>query len=132
MMTTSKEYLKFKKTNDESSQNLKKQKYNFEPTYYQVIEENIRNDNPSKKYFNKLVKHFDSKRKLTLCEYCLKPTFHHIFDKEIITKVKGIPIKYQGKRAYCDQCNQNKYVEEIMEYNKKQCYDKIFENTKIF
>ena len=128
-MTTSKEYLKFKQKNNKLSQNLKKQKYNFEPTYYHVIEENIRNYNPSKKYFSELVKYFDSKK--IICEYCLKPTSHHIVDEEIITKVKGIPIKYQGKRAYCDQCNQNKYVEEIMEYNKKQCYNKIFENTKI-
>jgi len=131
IMTTSNEYIKFEKKNIETLSNLRKQKYNFEPTYYQVIEENIRNDNPSKKYFNKLVKHFDSKRKLTLCEYCLKPTSHHIIDEEIITKIKGIPIKYKGKHAYCDQCNQNKYVEEIMEYNKKQCYNKIFQNTKI-
>lgn len=130
-MTTSKEYLKFKKNNDETLSKLKKQKYNFEPTYYQVIEENIKNDKQSKKHFNELVKYFDSKRELTLCEYCLEPTSHHIVDEEIITKVKGIPIKYKGKRAYCNQCDQNKYIEKIMEYNKKQCYEKIFENTKI-
>ena len=111
---------------------MSKQKYNFEPTYYQVIKENIKNDKQSKKHFNELIKYFDSKRELTLCEYCLEPTSHHIVDKDIITKIKDIPIEYKGKRAYCDQCNQNKYVEEIMEYNKKQCYDKIFENTKIF
>lgn len=130
-MTTSKEYLKFKQNNNKLSQNLKKQKHNFKPTYYQVIEENIKNDKQSEKYFNELVKYFDSKREPTLCEYCLEPTSHHIVDEEIITKIKGIPIKYKGKRAYCDQCNQNKYVEEIMEYNKKQCYNKLFENIKI-
>ena len=130
-MSTSKEYLKFKKNNAQSLSKLRKQKHNFEPTYYQVIEENIRNDKPNKKNFSKLVKYIKPKRNLTLCEYCLKPTSHHIVDEDIITKIKGIPIEYKGKRAYCDQCNQHKYVEEIMEYNKKQCYDKIFENTKI-
>lgn len=129
-MTTSQEYLKFKQQNNKLSQNLKKQKHNFEPTYHQVIKDSIKNDKQSKKYFSKLVKYFDSKKEI-ICEYCLKPTSHHIVDEEIITKVKGIPIEYKGKRAYCDQCNQNKYVEEIMEYNKKQCYNKIFENTKI-
>lgn len=43
-MTNSKEYLKFKKNNIELLSKLKKQKYNFEPTYYHVIEENIKND----------------------------------------------------------------------------------------
>lgn len=43
-MTTSKEYLKFKKYNSKILSNLKKQKYNFEPTYYNVIKENIKND----------------------------------------------------------------------------------------
>lgn len=43
-MTTSKEYLKFEKKNIETLKKLKNQKYNFEPTYYQIIEKNIRND----------------------------------------------------------------------------------------
>ena len=33
-MTTSKEYLKFKNDNIATLSKLKKQKYNFEPTYY--------------------------------------------------------------------------------------------------
>lgn len=43
-MTSSKEYLKFKKYNSELLSNLKNKKYNFEPTYYNVIKENIKND----------------------------------------------------------------------------------------
>ena len=41
-MSTSKEYLKFKNDNIKTLSKLKKQKYNFEPTYYQVIAENIK------------------------------------------------------------------------------------------
>lgn len=41
-MSTTKEYLKFKKNNVETLSKLKKQKYNFEPTYYQIIEKNIK------------------------------------------------------------------------------------------
>ena len=42
---------------------MSKQKYNFEPTYYQVIKENIRKDKQSEKYFNELVKYLDSKKR---------------------------------------------------------------------
>lgn len=53
-MSTSKEYLKFKKNNIQSLLKLKKQKYNFEPTYYQVIAKNIKDDKEHEKLFNKL------------------------------------------------------------------------------
>ena len=44
IMTTSKEYLRFEKNNIGTLAKLKKQKHNFEPTYYQVIQKNIQND----------------------------------------------------------------------------------------
>ena len=44
IMTTSKEYLRFEKNNIGTLSKLKKQKHNFEPTYYQVIQKNIQND----------------------------------------------------------------------------------------
>lgn len=47
-MSTSKEYLKFKKKNVEALSRLKKQKYNFEPTYYQVIEKDIKENKQDK------------------------------------------------------------------------------------
>lgn len=55
-MSTSKEYLKFKKNNVEALSNLKKQKYNFEPTYYQVIEKDIKENRRDDYLFNALVK----------------------------------------------------------------------------
>lgn len=55
-MSTSKEYLKFKKNNVESLSKLKKQKYNFEPTYYQVIEKDIKENRRDNYLFNALVK----------------------------------------------------------------------------
>ena len=55
-MSTSKEYLKFKKNNVETLSKLKKQKYNFEPTYYQVIEKDIKEDKRDNYLFNALVK----------------------------------------------------------------------------
>lgn len=62
-MSTSKEYLKFEKNNIGTSSKLKKQKYNFEPTYYQVIAENIKNDKQNKKYFNELIKRITTHKK---------------------------------------------------------------------
>lgn len=55
-MSTSKEYLNFKKNNAETLSKLKKQKYNFEPTYYQVIEKNIKENRRDNYLFNDLVK----------------------------------------------------------------------------
>ena len=55
-MSTSKEYLKFKKNNAQSLSNLKNKKLNFEPTYYQVIEKNIKDDKQHENLFNKLNK----------------------------------------------------------------------------
>ena len=55
-MSTSKEYLKFKKNNVETLSKLKKQKYNFEPTYYQVIEKDIKENRRDNYLFNALVK----------------------------------------------------------------------------
>lgn len=55
-MSTSKEYLNFKKNNAETLSKLKKQKYNFEPTYYQVIEKNIKENRRDNYLFNALVK----------------------------------------------------------------------------
>lgn len=62
-MSTSKEYLKFKNDNIKTLSKLKKQKYNFEPTYYQVIAENIKNDKQNKKYFNELIRHITTHKK---------------------------------------------------------------------
>lgn len=53
-MSTSKEYLKFKKNNLEHLSKLKQQNHNFEPTYYQVIAKNIKDDKQYQKLFNKL------------------------------------------------------------------------------
>ena len=55
-MTTSKEYLKFKNDNIANLSKLKKQKYNFEPTYYQVIEKDIKENKRDNYLFNALVK----------------------------------------------------------------------------
>lgn len=55
-MSTAKEYLKFKKNNVETLSKLKKQKYNFEPTYYQVIEKNTKENKKNNELFNALVK----------------------------------------------------------------------------
>lgn len=43
-MTSSKKHLKFKKNNIKILSNLKNKKYNFEPTYYNVIKESLKND----------------------------------------------------------------------------------------
>ena len=60
-MSTSKEYLKLKKkNNNQSLSKLRKQKYNFEPTYHQVIKDSIKNDKQGNKYYDKLIEYFES------------------------------------------------------------------------
>ncbi len=54
-MSTSKEYLKLKEQRWIFIK-VKKQKYNFEPTYYQVIEKNIKKIDEIIILFNTLVK----------------------------------------------------------------------------
>ena len=61
-----------------------------------------------------------------MCEYCLEPTTSYIVDMNMVTKLKDIDIEYRGKRVFCYQCDQEKYIDEIMQYNKEQCYQKFF------
>lgn len=60
-----------------------------------------------------------------MCEHCLKHTTSYIVDMTIVTKLKDIDIEYRGKRAYCYQCDQEKHIDEIMQYNKEQCFKKF-------
>ena len=61
-----------------------------------------------------------------MCEYCLEPTNSYIVNMTMVTKLKDIDVEYRGKRAFCYQCDQEKYIDEIMQYNKERCYEKIF------
>lgn len=57
-----------------------------------------------------------------LCENCLEEANYIVVDEDQLTHIKGIPLRYQGKRAYCGVCNQMVFVNNIFEYNKQQCY----------
>lgn len=61
-----------------------------------------------------------------MCEYCLEPTTSYIVEMNIVTKLKDVDVKYRGKRAFCYQCDQERHIDEIMQYNKEQCYQKFF------
>lgn len=65
-----------------------------------------------------------------MCEYCLEPTTSYIVDMTIVTKLKDVDVKYRGKRAYCYQCDKEKHIDEIMQYNKERCYEKFWETLK--
>ena len=65
--------------------------------------------------------------KKVLCEHCLEETNYSISEEEIITKIKGITVKFQGKRSYCETCHKIVFVNDILEYNKQKCYN-IFTN----
>lgn len=57
-----------------------------------------------------------------LCENCLEETNYIIVNEDQLTHIKGIPVHYKGKRAYCGVCNQMVFVNDVLEYNKQQCY----------
>ena len=68
--------------------------------------------------------------KKIMCEYCLEPTTSYIVNMTIVTKLKDIDVEYRGKRAFCYQCDQKRYIDEIMQYNKEQCYKKFSETLE--
>ena len=57
-----------------------------------------------------------------LCENCLEEANYIVVNEDQLTHIKGIPVRYQGKRAYCGVCNQMVFVNDVLEYNKQQCY----------
>lgn len=61
-----------------------------------------------------------------MCEYCLEPTPSYIVDMTMVTKLKDTNVEYRGKRAYCYQCDQERHINEITQYNKEKCYEKFF------
>ena len=60
--------------------------------------------------------------KTALCENCLEEANYIVVDEDQITHIKGIPVRYQGKRAYCRVCKQMVFVNDVWEYNKQKCY----------
>lgn len=69
-----------------------------------------------------------------LCENCLEETPYNIVQENITTKIKGITVTYQGKHAYCEKCGNPTFVNELLEYNKQECYavfSKMSENKKL-
>lgn len=60
--------------------------------------------------------------KTALCENCLEEANYIVVDKDQLTHIKGIPVRYKGKRAYCGVCGQMVFVNDILEYNKQKCY----------
>lgn len=58
-----------------------------------------------------------------LCENCLEEANYIVVNEDQLTHIKGIPVHYQGKRAYCRICNQMVFVNDVLEYNKQKCYD---------
>lgn len=57
-----------------------------------------------------------------LCENCLEEANYNVVDEDQITHIKGIPVRYKVKRAYCGVCNQMFFVNDVLEYNKQKCY----------
>lgn len=57
-----------------------------------------------------------------LCENCLEEVNYIVVNEDQLTHIKGIPVHYQGKRAYCRVCNQMVFVNDVLEYNKQKCY----------
>lgn len=57
-----------------------------------------------------------------LCENCLEEANYIVVNEDQLTHIKGIPVRYQGKRAYCGVCNQMVFVNDVLEYNKQQYY----------
>lgn len=61
-----------------------------------------------------------------MCEYWLEPTSSYIVNISKVTKLKDIDVKYRGKRPFCYQCEQERHIDEITQYNKEKCYEQFF------
>lgn len=57
-----------------------------------------------------------------LCENCLEETNYIVVNEDQLTHIKGIPVRYKGKRAYCGVCNQMVFINDVLEHNKQKCY----------
>lgn len=59
------------------------------------------------------------------CDFCLEFDDYEVVEKKIKFKDKKFNIKYDGKIAQCKKCQNEVYVDEIEEYNRRVVLDKI-------
>ena len=51
------------------------------------------------------------------CENCRDMVDYSVAIVEKEKKIKGKTIRYMGKEAYCEKCNEEIFVAEIRDYN---------------
>lgn len=72
------------------------------------------------------------RKEKAICAECRDYTTYHIIEKEMTSKLKGKEYKYFGKLAICDECGEEIYIEELIDYNLNALYDEYRkENTII-
>lgn len=60
--------------------------------------------------------------KLTFCEYCREDVFYIEKDEYMSSDIKGETYNYYGKKAICNECNNEIFAHEINDYNLNQLY----------
>lgn len=63
------------------------------------------------------------------CETCLSEESYYVTDEKKKEIIDGKEISYLMKNAYCDKCNTELYVEEVMKLNRTAYQDAIREVT---
>jgi putative zinc finger/helix-turn-helix YgiT family protein len=64
-------------------------------------------------------------RKETFCEHCRKDVLYTEKYKSMSAELKGEAYSYYGKAAFCDECNNEVFVNAISDYNIEQLYNKF-------
>jgi uncharacterized phage-associated protein len=57
---------------------------------------------------------------MTFCEECREIVPYQIKDVSMEKEIKGKKIKFEGREAYCPQCDSNLFVASLRDYNLKQ------------
>lgn len=65
------------------------------------------------------------------CERCRDEVEYHVKTTNKEKESKGIKIKYIGKVAYCDECNEEIFVPDVRDYNLKMLNDAYKEINNI-
>lgn len=69
--------------------------------------------------------------KLTFCEYCREDVFYTEKDEYMSSDIKGETYNYYGKKAICNECNNEIFAHEINDYNLNQLYTKFRKENNI-
>ncbi|ERJ11082.1 type II TA system antitoxin MqsA family protein [Haloplasma contractile] len=67
----------------------------------------------------------------TYCEYCEKDVEFRTNNEQISSNLKGEEYTYNGKKAFCKECENEIYVHDVNDYNLEKLYDEFRKSNNI-